>query len=103
MSNTYQHGAIDVIGGICGAAVLIKLCELASERMPVATRFLAWIGRGALPLFCMHLVVLNVAPWSALFTWCDVHALAVWPIMLVVHAVCSSALTGVLYVLPVRR
>lgn len=76
VSNTYQHGAIDVIGGICGAAVLIKLSELASERPPAVTRFLAWIGRDTLPLFCMHLVVLNAAPWSVLFAWCDAHALA---------------------------
>lgn len=41
VSNTYQHGAIDVIGGICGAAVLIKLSGLASERLPTVTRFLA--------------------------------------------------------------
>lgn len=38
VSNTYQHGAIDVIGGICGAAVLIKLSGLVSERLPAATR-----------------------------------------------------------------
>lgn len=38
VSNTYQHGAIDVIGGICGAAILIKLSGLASERLPAATR-----------------------------------------------------------------
>ena len=77
VSNTYQHGAIDVIGGTCGAVVLIKLGGLASERLPTVTRPLAWIGRNTLPLFCIHLVVLNVAPWSALFAWCDVHALAV--------------------------
>ena len=41
VSNTYQHGAIDVIGGICGAAVLIKLSGLDSERMSAVTRFLA--------------------------------------------------------------
>lgn len=100
VSNTYQHGAIDVIGGICGAAVLIKLSGLTSERLPAATRLLAWIGRNTPPLFCIHLVVLNAAPWSVLFTWCDAHSIAVWPIMLVVHVVGSSVLTGVLYVLP---
>ena len=62
VSNTYQHGAIDVIGGICGAVVLIKLSGLASERLPTITRLLAWIGRNALPLFRMHLVVLDAAP-----------------------------------------
>ena len=78
VSNTYQHGAIDVIGGICGAAILIKLSGLASERLPAATRLpLAWIGRNTLPLFCMHLVVLNAAPWSVLFAWCDVHAMTI--------------------------
>lgn len=100
VSNTYQHGAIDVIGGICGAAVLIKLSGLTSERLPAATRLLAWIGRNALPLFRIHLVVLNAAPWSVLFTWCDAHSIAVWPIMLAAHVVGSSVLTGVLYVLP---
>ena len=105
VSNTYQHGAIDVIGGICGAAVLIKLKGLASERLPTVTRLLARIGRNTLPLFCMHLVVLNAAPWSVLFAWCATHAMAVCPVMMVVHVVCSSALTGVLYALPrpVRR
>lgn len=93
VSNTYQHGAIDVIGGICGAAVLIKLSGLTSERLPAATRLLAWIGRNALPLFCMHLVVLNSAPWSVFFAWCDAHSIAVWPIMLAAHVVCSGALT----------
>lgn len=94
VSNTYQHGAIDVIGGICGAVVLIKLSRLASERLPTVTRPLAWIGRNTLPLFCMHLIVLNAAPWSALFAWCGAHSIAVWPVMLVVHVVCSSVLTG---------
>lgn len=44
-SNTYQRGAIDVIGGICGAAVLIKLRGLASERLSTATRFLSKSAR----------------------------------------------------------
>lgn len=105
VSNTYQHDAIDVIIGICGAAVLIKPSGLASERPPAVTRPLAWIGRNTPPLFCMHLVVLNAAPWNVLFAWCDAHSIAVCPIMLVVHIACSSALTGVLYVppRPVRR
>lgn len=94
VSNTYQHGAIDVICGICGAVVLIILSGLASERLLAVTCLLAWTGRNALPLFCTHLIVLNAAPWSVLFAWCDAHALAVWHIMMVVHVVCSSALTG---------
>lgn len=97
VSNTYQHGAI------CSGVVLIKLGGLASERLPAATRLLTWIGRNTPLLFCMHLVVLNAAPWNVLFAWCDAHSIAVCPIMLVVHIACSSALTGVLYVLPGRR
>lgn len=100
VSNTYQHGAIDVIGGICGAASLIKLGGLVSKQLPAVTRLLAWIGRDTLPLFCMYLVVLDAAPWSVLFAWCATHAMAVWPVMMVVHVVGSSALTGVLHVLP---
>ena len=45
VSNTYQHGAIDVIGGTRGAAVLIKLSGLASERLPTVTRFLSKSAR----------------------------------------------------------
>lgn len=94
VSNTYQHSAVDVIGGICGAVVLIKLSRLASERLPTVTRPLAWIGRNTLPLFCMHLIVLNAAPWSVRFAWCGAHSIAVWPVILVVHVVCSGVLTG---------
>ena len=103
VSNAYQRGAIDVIGGTCRAVVLIKLSGLASERLPTVTRLLTWIGRNTPLLFCMHLVVLNAAPWSALFAWRDAHSIAAWPIMLAAHVVCSGVLTGTLYVLPVQR
>ena len=79
---------------------MIKLGGLASERLSTATRLLTWIGRNTLPLFCMHFVVLNVAPWSVLFAWRDARSIVVWPIMLVAHVVCLSTLTGMLYVLP---
>ena len=39
-------------------------------------------------------------PWNALFIRRDAYAAPAWPIMLVVHVVCSGVLTGTLYVLP---
>lgn len=99
-SNAHQHGAIDVIGGICGAAVLIKLRGLASERLPAAMRFLAESGGTRFRHSAYTSLCSMLPPWNALISWCDAHSTAVWPIMLAIHAVCSSTLTGVLYALP---
>ncbi len=68
VSNTYQHGAIDVIGGYAEP----RSNQTERARFRAAARRhappLAWIGRNTPPLFCIHLVVLNVAPWSVLIT-----------------------------------
>lgn len=100
VSDTYQHGAIDVIGGICGAVVLIKLRGLATERLLTVTLLLAWIGRSTLRYSACTSSCSMLPPWNALFTRSNAHAMAVWTIMLVVHVVCSGMLTGMLYVLP---
>lgn len=63
-SNYFQHGAIDAIGGVCGTLCLIKFGEILSNRAPSVARPIAWLGRITLPLFCMHLVELNVIPWD---------------------------------------
>lgn len=102
VSNTYQHGAIDVIGGICGAMVMVKVGEgIANARhLRLIESFLSWIGRNTLPLFCMHLVVLNVFPWDYVFVWCGENGIAVWQVMLMIHAFFSTILTGLLYIMP---
>lgn len=102
VSNTYQHGAIDVIGGICGAMLMIKVGEgMAKARyLKYVESILAWIGRNTPPLFCMHLVVLNVVPWDYVFVWCGENGIAVWKVMLIIHTFFSALLTGLLYIMP---
>ena len=64
VTNTYSHGAIDVIGGICGAFCIIKVSDYASRRLPHLFHLLAKAGACTLPLLCMHLFELNVIRWD---------------------------------------
>ena len=60
VSNTYENGVLDILGGISGSLCLIKLCGLLCAYGPRIARPLMWLGRNTLPILCMHLVELNV-------------------------------------------
>lgn len=100
VSNTYAAGAIDVIGGLSGSFCVIKAVELVERRAPSISRFFAWMGRNTLPLFCMHLVELNVMRWDLLMGYCGSRGLPAVPIALMVHAVAMGLLTLALYLCP---
>lgn len=72
VTNTYANGTQDVIGSVFGSLVILKLCQMACKHIPSATKPIAWIGKYTLPLFCMHLIELNVFPYhySICFRYC---------------------------------
>lgn len=101
-SNSYGNGAIDVIGGICGSLCLLKISELVIARMgPVAT-FLSWIGRNTLPLFCMHLVELNIVRWDLVISYLDGCSLAIptWAAVIGLQLILIAVLTALVFLAP---
>lgn len=102
VTNTYANGTQDVIGSVFGSLVILKLCQMACKHIPSATKPIAWIGKYTLPLFCMHLIELNVFPYHYQYASGIVESLplAPWIGYLIVRFVIIALLTGTLYVLP---
>lgn len=101
-SNMYAHGAIDVIGGVAGSLCVLKFSELVLSKVGPLTSFLSWFGRNTLPLFCMHLVELNVVRWDLLIAWVNSAGLPIptWVVILAIQFAAIAALTFVLYTCP---
>lgn len=100
VSNTYAHGIIDIIGGVAGSLCVIKGAMLFERRYRQASIFLAWIGRNTLPLFCMHLVELNVVPWDSVITWSISIGIESWVTVFIAHLALTLVLTLLIYISP---
>ena len=100
VTNTYVNGTQDVIGGIFGSLVILKLCQTACKHIPSVTKPIAWIGKYTLPLFCMHLIELNVFPYQYTSGVVESLPLPSWIGYLAVRFAIIALLTGILYVLP---
>lgn len=102
VSNTYAHGAIDVVGGLAGSLCVIKGAELASCVAPSLVRPIELLGRITLPVFCMHLVELNVIPWQQVMNYLAVAPVPVWVSVLAVRVIAIVLLCVALWTLPRR-
>lgn len=100
VSNEYGHGVFDLVGGVFGALCVIKGCQLFERRFPRLVSVPQAFGSITLPVFCMHLVEMNVLPWDLMF-----EMLVDLPGPVVLEAVllrCAiiALLTGALWLLP---
>lgn len=100
VTNTYVNGTQDVIGSIFGSLVILKLCQMACKHIPRVTKPIAWIGKYTLPLFCMHLIELNVFPYQYVSGIVENLPLAPWIGYLIIRFAIIALLTGILYALP---
>lgn len=100
VTNTYVNGTQDVIGGIFGSLVILKLCQTACKHIPSVTKPIAWIGKYTLPLFCMHLIELNVFPYQHVSGIIESLPLTPWIGYLIVRFAIIALLTSILYMLP---
>ena len=99
-SNYFQHGAMDIIGGVCGTLCLIKFGEALSRRAPSVARPIAWLGSITLPLFCMHLVELNVIPWDMVTDACVRAGITPWIGAFLLHLAAIAVLCVALRLAP---
>lgn len=102
VGNVYAHGFIDVIGGIAGSLSIIRLSRLIAVHLRRVGTIIAWMGKNTLPLFCMHLVSLNVIRWDVILAWEArlFPEFPLWIITLFVQFGLSAALTLFLYLSP---
>lgn len=98
--NLYAHGAMDVIGGVCGSLCVIRFGEIASRRIPIVARPLEFVGRNTLPLFCMHLVELTVVDWGFISKIAGSLSIPLPMFAMLIHMVLMTVFSLLLYVLP---
>lgn len=64
VTNTYVHGALDVIGSVFGSLAILKFSKNIASKDLILVSALCAVGRHTLPIFCMHLVELNLFPYE---------------------------------------
>ncbi len=100
VSNTYTNGIVDVIGGICGTLCIVKGAQLVSERLPRLLAPLELLGRNTLPVFCMHLVEIDVFPWVVSLPYIEALPGPTWVCGLALRVVLIAVMVTVLYFSP---
>ena len=102
VTNIYADGPIDAVGGVCLTLCIIKGSEYVHGKAPFLVGWLAKVGRYSLPLFCMHLVELDAAPWELLLEKLSSLPLPVWIGALLVRFLLVAVLTFILWLMPAR-
>ncbi|MBY4796987.1 acyltransferase [Collinsella sp. AGMB00827] len=99
---TFTQGPLDVIGGFCASLCILKMAQLAEKYFPYGAKLCAASGRMSLPLFCMHLVVLNVTRWDVFIDFMGGATPKAALGAFIVNIVGAAVLTGLLYLMPKR-
>lgn len=100
VSNSYNGGLMDVIGGVCGSLCVIKFSDLLSCHLSSFSRVLQRFGSITLPVFCMHLLELRLLPWSRLNTILPSLPVPFWMSGLLVRISAIALFTFLLWLSP---
>ena len=99
----YPLGAIDIIGGLCATAVIMWGSRMVENYAEPVSRFLQWLGRNTLAIFCAHIIEDNVLHWGGIvkmFSNVFGGATGTWIIVLLVRFVLIAAMVAVMYAIP---
>ena len=100
-SNAYPGDmVVDILGGLCGTLCVIKASQLVSCHLPVLGRPLAWLGTITLPIFCMHLVEMDVFLWEKVTPWLSALPVPLWASGLALRVTLIAVMCVILYFLP---
>lgn len=100
-ANSYPtHPEVSVLGGLCGTLCVIKVSQLVSCHLPALGRPLAWLGTITLPIFCMHLVEMDVFLWEKVTPWLSALPVPLWASGLALRVTLIAVMCVILYFLP---
>lgn len=101
VANVYGDGVVlDMATGVCGGLCVLKGCALLERHAPRLAEPVRMFGTITLPVFCMHLVEMDVLPWDLIAGAFARLPLPVWACVLVARCGVVAALTALLYRLP---
>lgn len=101
VSNTYPHGILDFVGAICASFCVIAFSKWIEKKVQPVSRFMQWIGRNTLPIFCLHIVDLDCFPTLTVQAIIgSVTSLPQGVIVVILHYGLVAIMCGVVYLLP---
>ena len=100
-SNAYPGDmVVDILGGLCGTLCVIKTSQLVARHLLALGRPLAWLGTITLPVFCMHLVEMDVFLWEKVTAWLSALPVPLWASGLALRVALIAVMCVILYFLP---
>ena len=99
----YPLGAIDIVGGVAATAVIMTGSRLIEDHAAPISKFMQWIGRNTLAIFCLHIVEDNVLHW-----WEIGPAIGqmtgnwefTWVLVLLLRFAVDAVLVAIVYLIP---
>ncbi len=100
-ANSYPtHPEVSVLGGLCGTLCVIKVSQLVARHLLALGKPLAWLGTVTLPIFCMHLVEMDVFLWEKVTPWLSALPVPLWASGLALRVTLIAVMSVILYFLP---
>ena len=99
----YPLGVIDVLGGVAATVVVMYFSRLIDQHIAPVSRFMQWIGRNTLVIFCMHIVEDNVLVWKEIGRYfSDLFGgfSGTWIVVLVMRFIVDAILVAIMYFIP---
>ena len=62
------RGIIDIIGCLCACYCVMLLSKNINEKTKIISKFLDFTGRYSLLILCIHIIELNLFPWTNIIT-----------------------------------
>lgn len=97
------NGLLDLVGSFAAAYVVFRACRFIENHAPQPSKFMEWIGRNTLVIFCLHIVEDNAMgpAWRAL---ADLLGAALphagWLAFLAIRLALIAAECAVVYLIP---
>lgn len=99
----YPLGIVDVLGGVAATVVVMYLSRTVEQYVPPVSKFMQWIGRNTLVIFCMHIVEDNVIPWKEIGKYfADLLGgfAGSWIVVLILRFIVDAILVAIMYFIP---
>ena len=97
----YGDGVVvDVLGGVCGTLCVVKASQAVEAHAARLSHALGRLGAMTLPLFCMHLVELDVMPWGYVVDALDRLPVPLWLLGLAVRFALIALMAFAVHLLP---
>ncbi len=98
-----SNGVFDIIGSFAAAYVVFRACRFLEHHAATLSKFMEWIGRNTLVIFCMHIVEDNVmaSTWHQLIVQLSVDMPeAGWLLFLIIRLAFIALECAIVYCIP---